>query len=359
MRAEWDQRARENAYHYVASSNDMWSEEDFDRSGRESVEHTVVDDFQRIAGSRDPKTMTMLEIGCGVGRMTKRLSDIFGEVHAVDVSGEMIAKAKERLTGRDNVHLYLTDGVDLAAIGNVELDFALSYIVFQHIPDVEVIRGYIRQVAERLRPGALFKFQVQGSPNVELADRDTWTGARLPALDAVRLARECQLRIEAFEGVGEHYFWLWMRKDTTRGTEMDAVEADLLEAESESTNAALIRLGRQMIEQRHCSDKQAEELCRAVDRIEQLSGEVREIQRRADEAGEALRKWMGQTAERTEGLEGELQEARVRFRDLLQRSDQKADELRAHLNGLYGSWAYRIGRRLGLAPQPIQEKNSE
>src|SRR5690606_41993437 len=70
------------------------------------------------------------------------------------------------------------DGVSLAEVGDIELDFALSYIVFQHIPDIEVIHGYIRQVAERLQPGALFKFQVQGSPAVETMDRDTWSGDR-------------------------------------------------------------------------------------------------------------------------------------------------------------------------------------
>ena len=45
MRAEWDQRARENAYHYVASDLSSDSEEEFDRSGRLSTEDAIANDI--------------------------------------------------------------------------------------------------------------------------------------------------------------------------------------------------------------------------------------------------------------------------------------------------------------------------
>lgn len=290
MQAEWDRRARENAYHYIASDHDEWSEEDFDRSGRESVQGVVVEDLDRIAGGRDPKTMTALEIGCGAGRMTRALAEIFGQVHAVDVSGEMIEKARARLADLDNVHLHHTNGVDLTALGDAEIDFAMSFVVFQHIPELDVIRGYITEVARRLRPGGLFKFQAQGSPAVESMVRDTWTGARFSGLEAVRSARANQLRIERFSGVGEQYFWLWMRKNSTPASGPDPIELELLEAESEILNEALTKLGRDLLD---------------------------------------LRWW----------------------------SDRKLEELRAHIRKLYGSWAYRLGRRARLAPEPIEERD--
>jgi len=34
--------------------------------------------------------MRVLEIGCGAGRLTRALAKLFGEVHGVDVSGEMV-----------------------------------------------------------------------------------------------------------------------------------------------------------------------------------------------------------------------------------------------------------------------------
>ena len=355
MRAEWDQRAKENAFHYVASDLASDSEEEFDRSGRSSTENVVVHDLERIAGGRDPKTMTVLEIGCGAGRMTRHLARIFGHVHAVDVSGEMIAQARTRLAGVRNVSLHHTDGIGLYGIGEVELDFALSYIVFQHIPDIEVIRGYIRQVAERLQPGALFKFQVQGSPAVETMDRDTWTGVRFSAVAAVRAARANQLRIEAFEGVGEHYFWLSMRKDPGRGTESDPLEQELLAAEAEALNAALATAGDDLRELRRWTAEKLEELRIAGARMEQLDHENQELRRLADGKTEELRRAAGRIAD----LDADFNEASAKLRDLLLRSDAKAEELRSYIRTIYSSWAYRVGKRLGLAPLEIQERDAE
>ncbi len=45
----------------------------------------------------DPKQMRIIEIGCGAGRLTQALSKFFGEVHALDVSGEMVRQAKAAL----------------------------------------------------------------------------------------------------------------------------------------------------------------------------------------------------------------------------------------------------------------------
>ena len=44
-----------------------------------------------------------LEIGCGLGRMTRHLAGIFGEVYATDVSAEMIRGACARLGHLGNV----------------------------------------------------------------------------------------------------------------------------------------------------------------------------------------------------------------------------------------------------------------
>lgn len=338
MRVAWDRRARENACHFIASAQESWSEEDFEHSGRESVQHHVVDDLERIVSGRDPKTMTVLEIGCGAGRMTRPLAEVFGHVHGVDVSGEMIAQARERLAGLDNVRLHHTNGLDLSVLGDTPLDFAMSFIVFQHIPDIEVIHGYIRQVAERLRPGALFKFQAQGSPVVETVARDTWHGARFSALDAIHAARENQLRIEAFEGVGEQYFWLSMRKEPGRGLEPDEVDYALLEAESKVLNAALTDVGGDLRDLRIWVEEHDAEL-------EKARADLHNLERRSEE--------------QAKGWNAEAERLRSDLRALRDWSDDKTEELRAHIRELYSSWAYRIGRRLGLAPEPIQEKDSE
>jgi len=42
--------------------------------------------------------MRILEIGCGAGRMSKYVCEIFGYVYEIDVSDEMIRRVHDALT---------------------------------------------------------------------------------------------------------------------------------------------------------------------------------------------------------------------------------------------------------------------
>src|SRR5579863_1669449 len=126
MRRDWDDRARENARYYVATGRKDWTDDAFFASGEVAVHDDVLTDMTNICQGRDPQAMRVLEIGCGAGRVTRALSKIFGEVHAVDVSGQMVARAREALHDRPNVHLYQNNGCDLAVIPPQEYDFAYS-----------------------------------------------------------------------------------------------------------------------------------------------------------------------------------------------------------------------------------------
>jgi ubiquinone/menaquinone biosynthesis C-methylase UbiE len=144
--------------------------------------------------------------------MTKMLAHIFGQVTAVDVSAEMIERAKVNLGGLDNVSLVLGDGETLSALGDSEYDFAFSFIVFQHIPSMEVITSYCREVERVLKPGSLFKFQVQGALWEREGPPDSWYGVTVTEEDAERLCTETGFTLERTAGAGSQYYWLWFRK---------------------------------------------------------------------------------------------------------------------------------------------------
>lgn len=208
MRAEWDRRARENARHYVATDKTDWSDEEYFESGRENVRREILTDMGNICQGKDPKEMTVLEIGCGSGRITRALSEIFGEVYAVDISGEMIRQAEQSLQDRPNAHVFQNSGADLSVLGDIRVDFAFSFIVFQHIPSREVIRSYVREVHRLLRPGGLFKFQVQGG-SMDAAPGDTWLGTAFSDAEAVVMAEEFGFEPRYRIGADTQYFWLW------------------------------------------------------------------------------------------------------------------------------------------------------
>src|SRR5262249_31589199 len=122
MRRDWDERARQNARYYVATGQQHWTDQEFFRSGREWVEENVLSDFAAVCADRNPGDMKVLEIGCGAGRMTYSLSQTFGMVYAVDVSPEMVARARSALRDRPNVGFHINNGVDLSMFPDAYFD---------------------------------------------------------------------------------------------------------------------------------------------------------------------------------------------------------------------------------------------
>ena len=212
MREDWDARARENARYYVATGNEAWSDEEFFASGQTALEEDILTDLTNVCQGKAPTDMRVLEIGCGAGRITRAFAGYFGEVHAIDVSGEMVAVAKKALSGRPNAHVYQNNGQDLRVVPELPFDFAYSTIVFQHIPSREIIENYVREAHRLLRPGALFKFQVQGDPRIEAKPDDTWLGASFTDRQACEMALRCGFEPRYRHGAGEQYFWLWFFK---------------------------------------------------------------------------------------------------------------------------------------------------
>ena len=113
MAVEWDERARENARHYIVNSRETWTDEEFYNGGRQAVANDILTDMENICQGADPKQMKVLDIGCGSGRVTRALAELFGEAHGVDVSGEMIRLARAACFSHPNAFFYQNNGMDL------------------------------------------------------------------------------------------------------------------------------------------------------------------------------------------------------------------------------------------------------
>jgi SAM-dependent methyltransferase len=135
----WDERAREDPFHFVDSRLPYRGGEDerFWRGGEEAVSHML-----EVLGVELEPTDVVVDIGCGIGRLTRALAARAGEVLALDVSSEMLARA-----GQLNAHL--------------------DNVVFNHIPDPAITLGYVREMGRVLRPGGWSAFQVSTDPDAE------------------------------------------------------------------------------------------------------------------------------------------------------------------------------------------------
>lgn len=241
VRTEWNSFARENAFHYIASLKKEWAQNDFLDSGESDVAE-LIDPFLAETGfaARDK---TMLEIGCGVGRMTFALAKRFAIVEAVDISDEMIRRAREMQAslGLANARFQTCNGRDLAKFPSEVVDFCFSYIVFQHIPDVSITLGYIREMGRVLRVGGLFKFQINGfrrirfprnyyllwgtspthrlrkwnvrvRPHVRFGRLDAWGGVPITVSEVRDACAASDLECTRITGVGSRFMWVSGRK---------------------------------------------------------------------------------------------------------------------------------------------------
>src|SRR5215510_7760991 len=213
MKRDWDYRAKENAKWFINTFKLHQSDDEFYATGDPLIERFVLNDPILIEG-RDLRSLRLLEIGCGIGRMTKRLAQIFGEVHGVDVSAEMINQACELFRGVKNVFFYETNGLDFSALPGNYFDIIFSVYVFQHVPSVDVIHSNIRDACRTLKPGGMFKFQACGitSPIYEAMPKDTWAGTSFSEADIRRAARENGAQLVSVTGLGAQYCWTILRK---------------------------------------------------------------------------------------------------------------------------------------------------
>lgn len=204
---KWLRLAHENARYFIWTEKDDPTEEEFRNAGRDDYgKYVAADTFlqERLSAIGAER---VLEIGCGIGRVTEFFGDHFDAVTGVDISGEMIAKAKIRLP--DSKFTFLEgDGMTLP-VPSASIDFVFSFIVFQHMPSRDVVASNLREAHRVLVPGGLAKIQVRGTP----VDKKEWFyGVHFSEKQARQIAQECGFTVLKTEYETERYLWLILQK---------------------------------------------------------------------------------------------------------------------------------------------------
>ena len=180
MEQFWDERAAEDALYYVDNRLKFGQphvEERFWAEGQNDLD-LLLD----TAGARVEPGDELVEIGCGVGRLTRVLASRAAHVRAIDVSSEMLQRARELNPGLENVEWIHGDGISLGQIETESADGCVSHVVFQHVPDPQITLGYVREMGRILRPGGWSAFQVSTDPSVHSPSFGTRVRNRLRSL---------------------------------------------------------------------------------------------------------------------------------------------------------------------------------
>lgn len=169
MKRDWNDRARASSREYILTGfGDR--PEDFAESGRAAA--ASVRQFCQADS-------VVLDLGCGIGRVARELAPHVGELHAVDVSDEMIGQAREYVGPDSRIHFHVNDGHTLTVLGDETVDFAFALLTMHHVTR-QAFAGYLSEIHRVLRRGGLFLFSVVSrdrSPRYDVDEtRDTFTG---------------------------------------------------------------------------------------------------------------------------------------------------------------------------------------
>jgi SAM-dependent methyltransferase len=182
MKTDWDAMARDNAAYYIYTAPEFASTGAFDQvkffdSGRRDVD-LMLDVLQVPANP----AWTVLDIGCGMGRLTRRLQERYGKAIGVDVSAEMVAKARAL---NPDLEFQEVSGSDLEPFGTGTFDLVFSFIVLQHVPRAALVLDYVTEIARVLKPGGIAALQVSTTVYSRL-QRARWNLGRARQEDSHR-----------------------------------------------------------------------------------------------------------------------------------------------------------------------------
>ena len=228
MERFWNARARENAPYFVDNRLDYRHGDlaEFWAGGEKDLERLL-----EIGGVSFGPTDRVLDIGCGVGRLTRAAAARAGFVTGIDISAEMVSQARANLAGLGNVELQVGDGTSLRPIPDASVDAVISHVVFQHIPDPAITLGYVGEIGRVLRSGGWATFQVSNDPSIHAASHPrpswlkralglaprgledrAWKGSAVDLAALREAASAAGMTVERMSGAGSQYCIVTTRK---------------------------------------------------------------------------------------------------------------------------------------------------
>jgi len=158
--ADWEALARREPYFPVLTSDGV-RDEAFLETGEVDVS-LLLAAMASIIG-RDIPLTSVLDFGCGAGRLTVPLARRAARVTACDVAPSVLEHARQNVAEAGLSNVMFVEPGELARI-DVQFDFVCSLLVFEYIHPAE---GYetIRALTRLLVPGGFAALQITLEPD--------------------------------------------------------------------------------------------------------------------------------------------------------------------------------------------------
>lgn len=118
---------------------------------------------------------TILDLGCGIGRIATELGPRARDVHGVDVSREMINIALKRCEPFANVHLLKGSGHDLREFINESFDAVIAVDTFPYLnkSGAALVEAYFNEIERVLKSSGdfvIFNYSYRGDDEADTGD---------------------------------------------------------------------------------------------------------------------------------------------------------------------------------------------
>ncbi|MEJ1963313.1 MAG: class I SAM-dependent methyltransferase [Gammaproteobacteria bacterium] len=148
-----------------------------------------------------PAGTRVLDVGCGVGRWSRRLAARGAKVTGIDISPTMIAEAKRRAAAEgiaDRCRFSTENLADFFTAAT--FDLVLGVTVLQHIIDPRALRAAVLRMTDHLAPGGRMVL-LEAAP-MQLANHcDSSIFRARTRHEYVALFADCGLKVRAITGV--------------------------------------------------------------------------------------------------------------------------------------------------------------
>ena len=161
LRAEVSQPSTRQYHHWHFKSVSpyfMGDERKFYELGFNSVNEMLW--FAKENHNYEPKmTDSVLDIGCGVGRLARFIAPAIREMTCIDISEGMVEAAKDLLRNFRNVTVLKVMGDGILEFPNDSFNFVFSHGTLGFVR-MEVLARYVAESYRCLKPNGVFTFQI-------------------------------------------------------------------------------------------------------------------------------------------------------------------------------------------------------
>ena len=160
LQHRWNSLAAKDALWTILGTDeeDSFSRDtdEFFQTGRNDLELALRD--LEVRGVL-PRKRLALDFGCGVGRLTQPMAELFDKVVGVDIAPSMIERAVRMNRAPDKCAYVVNAHDDLRSFESGTFDFIISRIVLQHLPR-SLAERYLREMLRLLANRGVLVIQI-------------------------------------------------------------------------------------------------------------------------------------------------------------------------------------------------------